>query len=203
MEQKKVSNAVLVLSVAIFFFALGYLSHMIFTQKVQGIIDEIEREEVRPQEVVTSVNREGTQDLEFSYEDESFKLEEVEFDGVISYQVTIDEGTSTMHGFTFLPSKKSYIKGNLEGEEVELFVVWRGSGANIIEGVLFAFKDDEQLDYVNLPEDGGRTSIDKLSIKDGLVVLEVKTSGPDKNYHETYLPRTYAYKLSEGKLLLQ
>ena len=89
---------------------------------------------------------------------------------------------------------------------MRLFILWRTSGANIIEPILFVFRKNEsvwrQLAYTKFPP-SGRTTIQSFSIENESIVLDVKTSGPDRNYHETYIPKQYVYKLSGNRLLLE
>jgi hypothetical protein len=99
------------------------------------------------------------------------------------------------------------IEGILGGEKINAVVLSRLTGNNIIQMILFVFKKEgnswKQVAYANFPEDGGRTTVDSMEIKDNKIVLQVKTSGPDRNYHETYVSKTYVYQLSDNKLILE
>ena len=99
------------------------------------------------------------------------------------------------------------IEGIIDGQNINAVVLSRLTGNNIIQLILFAFKKEgngwKQVAYANFPEDGGRTTIDSMVIKDNKIVIEVKTSGPERNYHETYVPKTYIYQLSGDKLILE
>jgi len=146
--------------------------------------------------------------LEFTYEEDTFSLKKAQT-GKDNYAFEYRAGDqSTMRVYTFMRNDPNlYAGGEIDGAKIIAFVLWRGSGANIIEPILFVFgnNDDvwQQITYAKLPPDGGRTTIDKFYIQDNSIILDVKTSGPDKNYHETYVPKHYIYKLNNNELEIE
>ena len=163
-----------------------------------GIIYFFQPKRAAEEEEIKSLN---ILDLNFKYDEDLFSLKEEDD----KYQFKAGEGP-TLRGYTLIPSEVTSLKGNVNGTETQLFVLFKGSGANIIEPILFAFiqknGDWRQLDSVKFPPDGGRTTIDRFYLEDNAIVLEVKTSGPDKNYHETYVPKKYVYEIADGELVL-
>jgi hypothetical protein len=146
--------------------------------------------------------------LQFKYEDDTINLKTINIvaDNNI-YEYTTGD-IANRRGYTFIPNDPTvYTEGLINNKKVISFVLWRGSGANIIEPILFVFNYKENLwqqtAYTKLPDDGGRTTIDSFKIENNSIILNVKTSGPDKNYHETYVPKQYIYKIIENKLVLQ
>jgi len=140
--------------------------------------------------------------LQFKYENDTFNLGTINIvaDNNI-YEYTTGE-ISNRRGYTFIPNDPTvYTEGLINNKKIMSFVLWRGSGANIIEPILFVFnyKDGswQQTTYAKLPDGGGRTTIDSFKIENNSIILDVKTSGPDKNYHETYVPNHYVYKINE------
>ena len=109
----------------------------------------------------------------------------------------IDSGTN----------KFSDIQGIVNGSSVRAMVLVRHSGNNIFELTLFLFRKTsggwQQIAYANFPDDGGRTTIDSFNIQNNQIVLSVRTSGPDRNYHETYVPKRYVFDLTGSQLMLQ
>ncbi len=99
------------------------------------------------------------------------------------------------------------LRGTLGGVDTQIVILWRSSGANIIEPILFAFQKSgeawRQIAVTKLPYDGGRTSFEAMTIENDTIVMDVKTSGPDRNYHDTYVPKRYVYALQNGALVLQ
>ena len=145
--------------------------------------------------------------LHFTYGNDVFALKKGISNGINLYEFRAGD-TSTIRVYTFMPNDPTaYVQGILGGVDTKLFILWRGSGANIIEPILFAFRKNgdawKQVAYTKLPPDGGRTMIENFSVQNESIVLNVKTSGPDQNYHETYVPKQYVYKLSGSQLLLQ
>lgn len=147
-------------------------------------------------------------DLKFSYNGDVFNLEKTIYQGITYYSFRVT--AEPQRGYTFAngtnPYSQIYTRGIIEGVDTRAFIIWRGSGANIIEPILFVFQESkgawQQVSTTRLP-DAGRTTVDKFSIENNLIELDVRTSGPDKNYHETYVPKHYTYKLINGKLVLQ
>lgn len=146
--------------------------------------------------------------LQFTYGSDVFRLKkEVSSAGINVFEFRAGD-TSTVRVYTFVPNDPTvYVQGILGGVDTKLFILWRGSGANIIEPIMFAFRKNgdvwKQVAYTKLPPDSGRTTIENFSVEIESIVLNVKTSGPDRNYHETYVPKQYVYKLNGSKLLLQ
>ena len=157
------------------------------------------------------------ENLIFNYGGETFNLQWVAYPPVTLKNSVLPArnvyefragDTSTVRVYTFVPnSSADYAEGKLTGDYARAFILWRGSGANIIVPILFVFRKNgekwNQTAYTNLPPDGGRTSIERFVIENESIVFDVKISGPDRNYHETYVPKHYVYELDGTQLRLQ
>jgi hypothetical protein len=202
MNRKGFANIVLIVVIIILVCMVGYFA---FVKK---------SEPVAQQPTPTTSSGNDVSSLQFTYSapnannSDIFVLKKaVAATGINVYEFRAGD-VATVRAYTFIPNDPTvYAQGILGGVDTRLFILWRGSGANIIEPILFAFRKNgdvwKQVAYTNPPYDGGRTTIENFSVENESIVLNVKTSGPDQNYHETYVPKHYVYKLSGNQLLLQ
>ena len=218
-SQKGFANIVLIAVIVILVVAVGYFA---FVKKSEPVAQQpVPSPTINTQtQTPPAANNPSVQNpsqpssaddvssLQFTYGSDVFTLKK----GVASTGINVYEFragyTSTVRVYTFVPNDSTvYTQGTLGGVDTKLFILWRGSGANIIEPILFTFRKNgdiwKQVAYAKLPPDGGRTTIESFSVANESIVLDVKTSGPDRNYHETYVPKHYVYKLSGNQLLLQ
>ena len=218
-NQKGFTNIVLIAVIVILVGAVGYFAFVKKSEPVaqQQIPNPTTNTQTQTPPTTNSpsvqnpsqpISADDVSSLQFTYGSDVFALKkEVASTGINVYEFRAGD-TSTIRVYTFVPNDPTvYAQGILGGVDTRLFILWRGSGANIIEPILFAFRKNgnvwKQAAYTKLPPDSGRTTIESFSVANESIVLDVKTSGPDRNYHETYVPKHYVYKLSGNQLLLQ
>jgi hypothetical protein len=139
------------------------------------------------------------------YGNDSFTLQEKNGYYVSDLFGSVTAGTNRDYSLQLTSTNaKAEAEGKLYGVPSAAMVISVHTGNNIFVPYLYVFTYTngswKQAAYTKLPDDGGRTSIDDISIANDTITIDVKTSGPDQNYHDTYVPKRYTYTLYNGAL---